>query len=78
MAGKLRGRRPGPSSLDTDTVSTLQDLVVAEMNAGQAAKQLAIGRLTAYRYTQNTSPSCAAEAQVVAGGALISETPNST
>ena len=54
MAGKLRGRRPGPSSLDTDTIATLQDLVVAEMNAGQAAKQLAIGRLTAYRYTQNT------------------------
>ena len=36
-------------SLDQETVSAMQTLVEAGLTAGQAAKQLGIGRATAYR-----------------------------
>jgi len=49
QAAKLRGSKPGRPALDSDTVEALQNLVAAGMSAGQAAKQLGIGRSTAYR-----------------------------
>ena len=49
QAAKLRGSKPGRPPLDPDTVSALQNLVGAGMTAGQAAKQLNIGRSTAYK-----------------------------
>ena len=45
-----QSRRP---PLDPETVSALQNLVSAGMTAGQAAKQLNIGRSTAYKITRN-------------------------
>ena len=47
-----RGRRPGRPALDRQTVSATQALVEAGLTAGQAAKQLGIGRATAYRITK--------------------------
>lgn len=48
-AAELRGSKPGRPPLDPETVSALQNLVGAGMTAGQAAKQLNIGRSTAYK-----------------------------
>ena len=48
-----RGRRPGRPALDRETVSAAQALVEAGLTAGQAAKQLDIGRATAYRITRS-------------------------
>lgn len=48
-AARKRGKNPGRPKLDTETVSALQKLVKAGMTAGMAAKQLGIGRSTAYR-----------------------------
>ena len=51
-AARKRGRRPGRPALDQETVSAAQALVEAGLTAGQAAKQLDIGRATAYRITR--------------------------
>ena len=48
-AARKRGRRPGRPPLDRETVSASQTLVEAGLTPGQAAKQLGIGRATAYR-----------------------------
>ncbi len=48
-AARKRGRRPGCPALDQETISATQALVQAGLTAGQAAKQLGIGRATAYR-----------------------------
>ena len=49
---RKRGRRPGRPALDLETVSAAQTLVEAGLMAGQAAKQLGIGRATVYRITK--------------------------
>ncbi len=46
---RKRGKNPGRPKLDAETVSALQKLVKAGMTLGMAAKQLGIGRSTAYR-----------------------------
>ena len=51
-AARKRGRKPGRPALDRDIVSATQTLVEAGLTAGQAAKQLGIGRATAYRITK--------------------------
>ena len=51
-AARKRGKKPGRPSLDKETVSALQKLIGAGLTAGQAAKQLGIGRSTAYRVAQ--------------------------
>ena len=51
-AARKRGRKPGRPPLDRETVSAAQALVEAGLTAGQAAKQLDIGRATAYRITR--------------------------
>ena len=51
-AAQKRGRRSGRPALDRETVSAAQALVQAGLTAGQAAKQLGIGRATAYRITK--------------------------
>lgn len=48
-AAQKRGKKPGRPKLDVDTVSAIQKLIEAGLTAGQAAKQLGIGRSTAYR-----------------------------
>ena len=48
-AARKRGRKPGRPALDQETISATQTLVEAGLTAGQAAKQLGIGRATAYR-----------------------------
>ena len=48
-AARKRGRRPGRPALDQETISATQTLVEAGLTAGQAAKQLGIGRATVYR-----------------------------
>ena len=48
-AARKRGKTPGRPRLSTETVSAVQKLVKAGMTPGQAAKQLGIGRATAYR-----------------------------
>ena len=48
-AARKRGRRPGRPALDRETVSAAQTLIEAGLTAGQAAKQLGIGRATAYK-----------------------------
>ena len=48
-AARKRGRRPGRPPLGRETVSAAQTLVEAGLTPGQAAKQLGIGRVTAYR-----------------------------
>ncbi len=48
-AARKRGKKPGRPSLDKETVSALRKLLEAGLTAGQAAKQLGIGRSTAYR-----------------------------
>lgn len=48
-AARKRGKQPGRPKLNIDTISALQKLVKAGMTPGMAAKQLGIGRSTAYR-----------------------------
>jgi DNA invertase Pin-like site-specific DNA recombinase len=48
-AARKRGKKPGRPKLDTETISALRKLVKAGMTPGMAAKQLGIGRSTAYR-----------------------------
>ena len=54
-AARKRGRKPGRPPLDPETVSAAQKLIEAGMTPGQAAKQLNIGRATAYRIAKATS-----------------------
>ena len=48
-AARKRGRAPGRPPLDPETVSATRKLIESGLSAGQAAKQLGIGRATAYR-----------------------------
>ena len=48
-AARKRGRTPGRPPLDPETVAAAQKLIEAGLSPGQAAKQLRIGRATAYR-----------------------------
>jgi len=48
-AARAQGRKPGRPPLKAETVLALQNLIGAGMTAGQAAKQLNIGRSTAYK-----------------------------
>ena len=48
-AAPNRGRSPGRPPLDLETVSAAQKLIESGLSAGQAAKQLGIGRASAYR-----------------------------
>lgn len=48
-AARKRGNHPGRPKLAEETVLALQKLVAAGMTPGMAAKQLDIGRSTAYR-----------------------------
>ena len=48
-AARARGRTPGQPPLDPETVSAAQKLIEAGLSPGLAAKQLGIGRATAYR-----------------------------
>ena len=42
------GRQPGRPPLDPETVSAAQKLIEGGLSPAQAAKQLTIGRITAY------------------------------
>lgn len=55
QAARMRGSKPGRPPLKPDTITALQNLVDAGMTAGQAAKQLGIGRSTAYRLIKETT-----------------------
>jgi DNA invertase Pin-like site-specific DNA recombinase len=48
-AARKRGKNPGRPKLDAETVSAPQKLVKVGMTFGMTAKQLGIGRSTAYR-----------------------------
>ena len=48
-AARKRGRKPGRPALDPETVSAAGKLIEAGMSPARAAKQLGIGRATAYR-----------------------------
>ena len=48
-AARKCGRSPGRPPLDPETVSAARNLIESGLSAGQAAKQLGIGRATAYR-----------------------------
>lgn len=48
-AARARGRKPGRPRLDKETITAIQHLVAGGLSPGQAAKQLGIGRSTAYR-----------------------------
>ncbi|MDE2986428.1 MAG: recombinase family protein [Chloroflexota bacterium] len=48
-AARKRGRTPGRPPLDPETVSATQKLIDAGLSPARAAKQLGIGRATAYR-----------------------------
>ena len=48
-AARKRGRTPGRPPLDPDTVSAAQKLIEAGLSPARTAKQLGIGRATAYR-----------------------------
>ena len=48
-AARRRGRNPGRPPLDPETVSAAQKLIEAGLSPARAAKQLGIGRATAYR-----------------------------
>ena len=51
-AARKRGRTPGRPPLDPEMVSAAQKLIAAGLSAAGAAKQLGIGRATAYRITK--------------------------
>ena len=46
---RRRGRKPGRPPLDPETVSAAQKLIEAGLSPARSAKQLGIGRATAYR-----------------------------
>ena len=48
-AARKRGRQPGRPPLDPETVSAAHKLIDAGLSPARAAKQLGIGRATAYR-----------------------------
>jgi DNA invertase Pin-like site-specific DNA recombinase len=48
-AARKRGKTPGRPRLDGETVSAARKLIAAGLTPGQAARQLGIGRSTAYR-----------------------------
>ena len=48
-AARKRGRTPGRPPLDPETVSAAEKLIAAGLPPARAAKQLGIGRATAYR-----------------------------
>ena len=48
-AARKRGKKPGRPKLDNETVLSAQKLIEAGLSPSQAAKQLGIGRSTAYR-----------------------------
>ena len=48
-AARRRGRQPGRPPLHPETVSAAQKLIEAGLSPARAAKQLGIGRATAYR-----------------------------
>ena len=48
-AARKRGRIPGRPPLDPETVSAAEKLIAAGLSPARAAKQLGIGRATAYR-----------------------------
>ena len=48
-AARKRGRTPGRPPLDPETVSAAQKLIEAGLSLSRTAKQLGIGRATAYR-----------------------------
>ena len=48
-AARKRGRTPGRPPLDPETVSAVQKLIAVGLSPARAAKQLGIGRATAYR-----------------------------
>ena len=48
-AARKRGRTPGRPPLDPETVSAAEKLIAAGLSPAGAAKQLGIGRTTAYR-----------------------------
>ena len=54
-AARAQGRKPGRPPPEAETILALQNLVQAGMTAGQAAKQLGIARLTAYRLIKETA-----------------------
>lgn len=54
QAARARGQKPGRPPVQPDTVQALRNLVKAGMTPGQAAKQLGIGRSTAYRIANST------------------------
>ena len=48
-AARKRGRTPGRTPLDPETVSAAEKLIAAGLSPARTAKQLRIGRATAYR-----------------------------
>ena len=48
-AARKRGKRPGRPPLHPETVSAAEKLIAAGLSPARAAKQLGIGRATAYR-----------------------------
>ena len=58
-AARRRGSRPGRPPVDTEKATALRRLVEAGMTPGKAARQLGIGRSTAYRLVrEGRSPGC--------------------
>ena len=51
-AARKRGRTPGRPPLDPETVAAAEKLIAAGLSPARAAKQLGIGRATAYRITK--------------------------
>ena len=52
-AARKRGRTPGRPPLDPETVSAAQKLIEAGLSPARTAKQLGIGRATAYRIAKS-------------------------
>ena len=52
-AARKRGKKPGRPPLPGEKVSAAEKLIKAGMTPGQAARQLNIGRATAYRIAQS-------------------------
>ncbi|MCY4555656.1 MAG: recombinase family protein [Chloroflexi bacterium] len=57
-AARKRGRTPGRPPLDPDTISAAQKLIDAGLSPARAAKQLGIGRATAYRIAASMREGC--------------------
>ena len=58
-AARRRGSRPGRPPVDPEKASALRKLVDAGMTPGKAARQLGIGRSTAYRLVRKGGPTTA-------------------